>query len=565
MIFRRPVINKKSQGGSPINKSQRSAPIKNLRSNNTNNLPPRRIIFVVVVAIIAIYILSIFLFNEPFNSSQSIDLGDLVSSSTGTGDGEYQGGSSSSSSSSSSSKTISNLRVGIHEKNFPSVAHSNHSLSEGCINDGTDKVLEHWLETRRVVCDIKESNDNDDGHNNNNNNNSNNNSNNNIYVEQFVLKGWEYQPTTFRYRNIEAKSWGGQILPTGCPSSTRIQREKNGKIRFERPSWAKDRLHNNNKNVPNITIIEETVMQVDIFDTNNPYEAFHAYINAIMIMKMHRVQNPRLVLLVNGLISQNDLEMWTSFSEYKPVVINKKEVVGLVEPLPSSSQKTDTGLDILRYRDLIDVSSSGTSMIVTKTNSQTFKGRGLDHHCKSKLFRDMIHWMTLNHNVALKEKRIEGDEPIQIVWSSRQPYCCRNNDILTPRRIIENEEGLIRGLEDELLDFNYMFNIVEFGNKTAHESIELAAHADIMIGVHGAGLVWSGFMPPHSGLVEIFGGDRGSNNRHYHNIASLADLHYRQLSMSSKSADLVWTEADVKKIAEAIRSIHPKERNVEPS
>jgi hypothetical protein len=51
--------------------------------------------------------------------------------------------------------------------------------------------------------------------------------------------------------------------------------------------------------------------------------------------------------------------------------------------------------------------------------------------------------------------------------------------------------------------------------------------------------VWGLFMEPqHSGIVEIFTtirsdpshAHRGSGNRHYHNIASYVDLHYRAVS-----------------------------------
>ena len=51
-----------------------------------------------------------------------------------------------------------------------------------------------------------------------------------------------------------------------------------------------------------------------------------------------------------------------------------------------------------------------------------------------------------------------------------------------------------------------------------------------MVGVHRAGMVWSGFLPSsqeqHGGTVEMFGGDQLPGNGHYHNILSLVDIHY---------------------------------------
>jgi hypothetical protein len=84
-----------------------------------------------------------------------------------------------------------------------------------------------------------------------------------------------------------------------------------------------------------------------------------------------------------------------------------------------------------------------------------------------------------------------------------------------------------------------------------------------MVGVHGAGLIWSAFMPVHGGLIEIFGGDRPSYNRHYHNVASLADLHYRELSLSGGNS-IGWDDGTVDKLVEMIKSIKPRHEGLEP-
>ena len=60
-----------------------------------------------------------------------------------------------------------------------------------------------------------------------------------------------------------------------------------------------------------------------------------------------------------------------------------------------------------------------------------------------------------------------------------------------------------------------------------------------------------------TGLVEMFGGDRGSSNRHYHNIASLADIHYRSLTLrSGVKKSLIWDEKSVDQIVHKIQSIN---------
>ena len=63
---------------------------------------------------------------------------------------------------------------------------------------------------------------------------------------------------------------------------------------------------------------------------------------------------------------------------------------------------------------------------------------------------------------------------------------------------------------------------------------------DLIQPIQPAGLVWALFMRRHSGLIEIFGGNRLPGNRHYHNIASLADLHYEEALIHSISTN-DWT------------------------
>ena len=136
------------------------------------------------------------------------------------------------------------------------------------------------------------------------------------------------------------------------------------------------------------------------------------------------------------------------------------------------------------------------------------------------------------------------------------PYCCRPPGVMyTPKRSIDKEDEFLKQLDKKLGD-RYNLTRVNFGNETTIDSVKIASRSQIFVGVHGAGLMWSAFLPKHSGLVEIFGGDRSSVNRHYHNIASLADIHYRFLSLRGRNAlSLKWDETSVDQIVKKIESI----------
>lgn len=106
-----------------------------------------------------------------------------------------------------------------------------------------------------------------------------------------------------------------------------------------------------------------------------------------MVMRMFEIENPQFVLLLNkdkqNKMTNNTLDMWKSFSTSEPIIVDIRN--------PRSQKEK-----VKRFRDMIHLTSSGTSIIVTK--SGVLKGRGTDHHCKSTLFRDIVHWMAVNYD-----------------------------------------------------------------------------------------------------------------------------------------------------------------------
>ncbi|CUI12344.1 Hypothetical protein, putative, partial [Bodo saltans] len=145
-----------------------------------------------------------------------------------------------------------------------------------------------------------------------------------------------------------------------------------------------------------------------------------------------------------------------------------------------------------------------------------------------------------------------------VVWSSRRPYQ-RDFQYKSVPRQLPREGEFILALQSNLGD-KYEVRNVDFGALNPDKSIEAASNADVIVGVHGAGLTWASFLPRHGGLVELFGGDRGSGNRHYHNLASLADIHYRHTSLGS----MHWKPETVKIVCDLIRSIPLHLASVEP-
>ena len=224
----------------------------------------------------------------------------------------------------------------------------------------------------------------------------------------------------------------------------------------------------------------------------------------------------------------------------------------------------------------------------------------------------------------MNNSKDQDDTIIQILWSSRGPYCCQNNgQLYTPDRMIRNETLLINKIEHKLNNYivdnntstnsstnsstsdasaatataaatatydnnrSYYYNItvVDFGTLSLYESIRLANKSHILVGIHGAGLIWSTFLlrkqqkqqkqqnnnkhnnnstlvPGGStiirpGLVEIFAGNRPPMNRHYHNLASLCNIQYQSTKHYWKGSNkyIRWTDNHVNEVVDSIKAI----------
>ena len=118
-------------------------------------------------------------------------------------------------------------------------------------------------------------------------------------------------------------------------------------------------------------------------------------------------------------------------------------------------------------------------------------------------------------------------------------------------RMVADEEKFLSALEEALGD-KYQVFAHDFGNFTHDESIHGAALGDLMVGVHGAGLQWSAWLPGGSPLVEIFGGDRGPPNVHYRNMAGAMQRPYMYCDWGAK---LQWSwGANLDCVVNAIKS-----------
>jgi len=89
--------------------------------------------------------------------------------------------------------------------------------------------------------------------------------------------------------------------------------------------------------------------------------------------------------------------------------------------------------------------------------------------------------------------------------------------LLQVQRKIDNEEELLNDLR--VRHPNYAFRGVQIDAFDMRDQLRLVNEADILIGMHGAGLSHTLFVPPHGGMIELVPKYYGSDNNHFVDLA----------------------------------------------
>lgn len=135
-------------------------------------------------------------------------------------------------------------------------------------------------------------------------------------------------------------------------------------------------------------------------------------------------------------------------------------------------------------------------------------------HCpKSRLINDFVDELVRSTSVAEQNKA-------QVTFIGRRNY---NNRLIN--RVWSEERQAVELLQRTYTCYN--FSLVYLEDYSFEQQIELAQKTRIMVGMHGAGLVFSLFMRPgHSVLVEIF--PKHKRRWGYRNIARYRGIEYIQ-------------------------------------
>ncbi|XP_048755573.2 EGF domain-specific O-linked N-acetylglucosamine transferase-like [Ostrea edulis] len=114
---------------------------------------------------------------------------------------------------------------------------------------------------------------------------------------------------------------------------------------------------------------------------------------------------------------------------------------------------------------------------------------------------------------------------INILIILRQDTRNENDTLLVTERKFHNERQMLSQLRKEFPKYN--IRGVRLDSFPIRTQFSFISQTDFLIGMHGAGLTYTLFLPEHAGVLELFPSYRDTGNTHYRTISKWRNLFYR--------------------------------------
>jgi len=151
------------------------------------------------------------------------------------------------------------------------------------------------------------------------------------------------------------------------------------------------------------------------------------------------------------------------------------------------------------------------------------------------------------HGIFIHD-RINCDN-LTIVFLWRRDYLAHpRNPSGTVTRKIKNEEELVEAAKQHFSKHSILG--VQIDLLDMRDQLMMVAQTDILIGMHGAGLSHTLFLPRHAGLIELFPTYWSTVNVHFKSMARWRSLHYRSWQNNDMTKELAnkFTIVDVNSV-----------------
>jgi glycoprotein 2-beta-D-xylosyltransferase len=140
------------------------------------------------------------------------------------------------------------------------------------------------------------------------------------------------------------------------------------------------------------------------------------------------------------------------------------------------------------------------------------------------LVEDFRRFVLAAHGVDADAPRPGGSRRVTLVL--REDYRAHaHGGVSAAERKFANAEAMIRALAAMP---GVSVRAVAMEALTVGEQVTLASNTDVLVGMHGAGLVHALFLPPWAGIVELYPAYCSTRRRHFRRLAAWRGLAYRR-------------------------------------
>ena len=146
--------------------------------------------------------------------------------------------------------------------------------------------------------------------------------------------------------------------------------------------------------------------------------------------------------------------------------------------------------------------------------------------------------------------------PVRVTFVWRRNYHAHpRNPAGVIHRKIANEKELIDTLQGHRFGTRLEVKAVVLEELTIAEQLRVAASTDLLVGMHGAGLAHTLFLPPGAGLVELFPAYFSPESRYFRRMAEWRGLYYQGWQNTDPRREIAdfRTEIPPEVVIEAVR------------
>ena len=311
-----------------------------------------------------------------------------------------------------------------------------------------------------------------------------------------------------------------------CKLDTSLIKDK---IHTEQPSAYLLNSYSNDDNLQCHEYFNKTILFISRWDTTNQYHATEDFLQAWVTLLVAGI-DPH-----NAIVVRLDTKNMGPFTSFFNNALSGK-------PLPKE-EKTDKNLtrDIINIVDWAKTSKFscfsravfGIFAVPSPVSFQMYHEHPIPTSCgppDTSIFTSFKDFMIKSFNFV-PDSKLEPRKEVYLTYISRKGFL----------REIINEDYMLKKISETVCqsqkDCKLKIQVYDFQKLTFYQQISIARNSDILLGMHGAALTSSIYLPNSSTLIEI-GHPSRSGNQHFQNIARFMGLKYQIFNGNDLLSDI---------------------------